>query len=147
MVKKYRVKLTIEEQEYLKEIIKKQEGSSEKIKRAQILLKTDESIKGWTDEKIAEAFYCTKKTVENVRTKYAKGGIEEALNRKKRETPPVAKKIDGEQEAKIIAIRLGEPPEGFSKWSLRLLKNRVIELGIIETVSIETIRTTLKKTE
>ncbi len=73
-------------------------------------------------------------------------GFEIALNGKKRETPPRQKVLDGEQEAKVIALRLGEPPKGFANWSLRLLAEQVVELGIVDSVSHETLRKTLKKT-
>ena len=100
----------------------------------------------WTDKKIAEAFSCRTKTVENIRQRLVTDGFEVVLNGKKRELPPRGKVLDGEQEAKVIALRLGEPPEGFANWSLRLLANQVVELGIAEAVSHETLRKTLKKT-
>ena len=73
-------------------------------------------------------------------------GFEQALERKRRESPPVPKLLDGEQEAHIIALRLGPPPKGYAHWSLRLLTRRVVELGVVESISRETIRRTLKKT-
>ena len=87
-----------------------------------------------------------RKTVENVRQRFVELGFDVALNGKKREKPPVAKLLDGEQEAKIIATRLGKPPEGFGKWTLRLLARKVVELEIVEAVSYQTVRRTLKKT-
>ena len=84
--------------------------------------------------------------MENIRQRLVTSGFEIALNGKKRETPPRKKVLDGEQEAKVIALRLGGPPEGFANWSLRLLADRVVELGIAESVSHETLRKTLKKT-
>ena len=100
----------------------------------------------WTDQRIAEAFSCRTKTVENIRQRCVQGGFEQALERKRRASPPVPKLLDGEQEAQVIALRLGPPPKGFANWSLRLLARRVVELAIVESISHETIRRTLKKT-
>jgi hypothetical protein len=100
----------------------------------------------WTDKTIAEAFSCRTKTVENIRQRLVTDGFEVVLDGKKRESPPRRKVLDGEQEAKVIALRLGEPPKGFANWSLRLLADQVVELGIAESVSHETLRKTLKKT-
>ena len=147
MAKKYVVRLTDEERAKLHGVVKKLQGSSQKVRRAQILLKADADGPGWTDKKIAEAFSCRTKTVENVRQRLVTEGFDVGLNGKKRETPPRPKRLDGEQEAKVIALRLGEPPKGFANWSLRLLASRVVELGIVDSVSHETVRQTLKKTE
>ena len=100
---------------------------------------------GWTDAKIAEALDCRKKTVENVRKRFEECGFEQALNGKTREKPPVEKLLDGEQEARVIVLRLGESPNGFGKWTLRLLRRKVVELEIAESVSYQTIRRNLKK--
>ena len=102
--------------------------------------------KCWTDAKISEAFCCRIQTVENLRKRLVTEGFEIALNGKPREKPPVAKKLDGKQEAKLIAMRLGKPPKGFANWSLRLLAERVVELGLTDSISHETVRKTLKKT-
>jgi hypothetical protein len=83
---------------------------------------------------------------ENIRQRLLSEGFDIALNGKKRESPPRKKSLDGEQEAKVIALRLSKPPEGFANWSLRLLANQVVELGIVDSVSHETLRRTLKKT-
>ena len=96
-------------------------------------------------ERIADAFSCRTKTVENIRQRCVLEGFERALERR-RESPPVPKLLDGEQEAHIIALRLGPPPKGYANWSLRLLARRVVELAIVESISRETIRRTLKKT-
>lgn len=147
MEKKYIVRLTDEERETLNRVIKKLQGSSQKVRRAQILLKADVEGPSWTDKKIAEAFSCRTKTVENIRQRLVLDGFDAALNGKKRETPPRPKRLDGKQEAQVIALRLGKPPKGFANWSLRLLADHVVELGIVESVSHETVRQTLKKTE
>lgn len=144
--KKYLVSLTDEERVELQGIVKKLRGTSQKVKRANILLKADESAgKGWTDAKIAEAFDCRTKTVENLRQRFVEQGFETALHGKQRAEPPVAKLLDGKQEAKIIAMRLGDPPAGYGKWTLRLLARKVVELEIADAVSYQTVRRTLKK--
>lgn len=146
MKKKYIVELTEDERSTLQEVVKKLKGTSQKVKRANILLKADGNGPGWTDARIAEAFDCRTKTVENVRQRFVELGFDVALNGKKRESPPTEKLLDGEQEAKIIALRLGTPPAGYGKWTLRLLARKVVELGIVDSVSYQTVRRTLKKT-
>jgi hypothetical protein len=116
------------------------------VKRAQILLKADVRGPNWTDARIAEAFSCRVQTVENLRKRLVTEGFEVALHGKPRETPPREKVLDGQAEAKVIAMRLGQPPKGFANWSLRLLAEQVVELGLVESISHETIRQTLKKT-
>ena len=146
MEKKYVVRLSDEERSVLKAVVKKLKGSSEKVRRAQVLLAADADGPNWTDQKISDAYSCRTKTVENIRQRLVTEGFDLALNGKKRESPPRKKRLDGEQEAKVIALRLGKPPEGFSNWSLRLLAEHVVELGIVDSVSHETLRKTLKKT-
>lgn len=146
MQKKYIVRLTDQERNELEQVIKKLKGTSQKVRRAQILLKADADGPNWTDQKIAEAFGCRTKTVENVRQRLVERGFEEALNGAKRATPPVEKLLDGNQEAQLIATRLGPPPAGYANWTLRLLARKVVELEIVDAVSYETVRRTLKKT-
>jgi len=146
MVKKYIVRLTDEERVTLRGVVKKLKGSSQKVRRAQILLKADAVGPGWTDDKIADAFDCRRQTVENLRKRFVLNGFDIALNGKKRSSPPRKKILDGEQEAKVIALRLGPAPEGFGNWSLRLLADKVVELEIVESIGRETLRQTLKKT-
>ena len=145
MQKKYVVRLTEEERETCRLTVKKLKGTSQKVRRAQILLKADADGPAWTDKQIAEAFSCRIKTVENIRQRFVQEGFESALERKKRQTPPTEKLLDGEQEAKIIATRLGPPPKGYANWTLRLLARKVVELEIVESISHETVRQTLKK--
>jgi hypothetical protein len=145
MQKKYIVRLTPAERSELELVVKKLNGTSQKVRRAQVLLKADADGPGWTDAKIAEAYGCRTKTVENIRERFATQGFTAALVGKKRETPPTPKILTGEQEAKIIALRLGAPPPGFASWSLRLLANHVVLLKIVESIGHETIRRTLKK--
>ena len=127
-------------------VVKKLSGSSQKVRRAHILLKADADGPNWTDKRIAEAFSCRTKTVENIRQRLVTEGFDVVLNGKKRDMPPRNNRLDGEQEAKVIALRLGPPPKGFANWSLRLLAEKVVELEIIESVCHETVRQTLKKT-
>jgi Homeodomain-like domain len=147
MQKKYLVRLTEEERAELTQVVKKLAGTSQKVRRAQILLKADADGPNWTDARIAEAFSCRTKTVENVRQRLCERGFREALDGAKRTEPPVLKKLDGVQEAEIIALRLGRPPAGYANWTLRLLARKVVELRIAPAVSPETIRRTLKKAE
>jgi len=145
MAKKYVVRLSEEERSLLQGIVKKLKGTSQKVRRANILLKADANGPNWPDTKIAEALSCRVKTVENVRRRLVTEGFEAVLNRKRRETPPTPKILDGQQEAKVIALRLGDPPAGFANWSLRLLADQVVALEIADSISYETVRRTLKK--
>ena len=146
MNKKYIVRLSDAEREVCENIVKKLKGSSQKLRRAQMLLKADADGPGWTDEKICQAFGCRVQTVENLRKRFVMEGFELALEGRKRETPPTAPILDGEAEAKVIALRLGRPPAGYGRWSLRLLAEQVVELEIVASISHETVRQTLKKT-
>ena len=147
MVKKYIIRLSEEERGLLRDIVMKLKGTSQKVRRANILLKADINGPNWTDAKIAEALSCRTRTVENVRQRLVNEGLDAVLNRKKRETPPRPKALDGKQEAEIIALRLGKPPVGFANWTLRLLTDQIVELEIADSISRETVRRTLKKTE
>jgi hypothetical protein len=146
MTKKFIVRLSEEERETLRSITKKLRGSSHKVRRANILLMADADGPNWADSQIAEAYRCRRQTVENVRKRLVTCGFEEALNGAVRQDPPRPKKLDGRQEAELIALRLGEPPKGYSNWSLRLLARQVVELAIVDSISHETVRGTLKKT-
>lgn len=146
MHKKYIVRLTDEERATLTEVVKKRKGSAQKVRRAQILLKADADGPAWTDAKIAEAIGCRTKTVENIRERLVTRGFEVTLNGKNREQPPRPKLLSGEQEAQIIATRLGPASKGFANGSLRLLAEKVVELEIVPAISHETVRQTLKKT-
>jgi hypothetical protein len=145
MVKKYMVRLSKEERSLLRDIVKKLKGTSQKVRRANILLKADVDGPNWSDAKIAEALSCRTQTIENVRRRLVTEGFDAVLNRKKRDTPPRAKILDGKQEAQVIALRLGKPPAGFANWTLRLLSDQIVKLEIAESISYETVRRTLKK--
>jgi transposase len=116
------------------------------VRRAPVLLIADVDGPSWTDSRIADAFGCRINTVEKIRQRLVTEGLAITLNGKPRETPPRQKLLDGEQEAKVIALRLSKPFKGFANWSLRLLAEKVVELSIVESVSYETVRQTLKKT-
>ena len=146
MNKKYIVRLTDEERASCEATVKSSKGKSEKLRRAMVLLKADIDGPGWNDEKISEAVGCRVRTAENVRQAFVLEGFEAALNRKKRAAAPTPKLLDGAAEAKLIAMRLGKPPAGFGHWTLRLLADQMVELEIVESISPETVRQTLKKT-
>jgi hypothetical protein len=146
MNKKFIVRLSDEERVVCHEIIKKLKGSSQKVRRAQILLKADADGPAWSDIRIAEAFDCRVQTIENVRKRLVVEGFEQALERKQRADPPTPCKLDGEAEAKLIAMRLGKPPAGYGHWTLQLLAEEMVALEIVDAISHETVRKVLKKT-
>lgn len=146
MNKKYIVRLSAEERATCHDVIDRLKGSSQKVRRAQILLKTDADGSAWTDERISDAFNCRIQTVENLRRRVVTDSFDLALHGKKRDKPPTAPKLDGEGEAKLIALRLGKPPKGFGRWTLQLLADQLIQLEVVESISPETVRKNLKKT-
>ena len=146
MNKKYIVRLTAKERRILCEVIKKLNGSSQKVRRAQMLLKADAAGPAWTDKRIAEAFDSRTRTVEKLRERFVTEGFEQTLHGQPREKPATEKILGGKQEAQVIAMRLGPPPKGYANWTLRLLARKVVELEIAESISYETVRRTLKKT-
>ena len=146
MNKKYIVRLTDDERAICEATVKNEKGESEKLRRALILLKADLNGPAWIDEKISEAVGCRIQTVENVRRAFVLEGFEGSLVRKKRTTPPTPKWLDGAAEAKLIALRLGKPPVGYGHGTLRLLADQLVELVIVDSISPETVRKTLKKT-
>ena len=146
MQKKYIVRLTDEERVTLAGVVKKFRGTSQKVRRAQVLLKADVDGPAWTDARIADAFGCRIKTVESIRQRLVDRGFKETLEGKTRLESATPKLLDGAQEAKVIATRLGPPPKGYANWTLRLLARKVVELGIVDSISYETARRTLKKT-
>jgi len=143
--KKYIVRLTDSERKICTEVIGKLKGTSQKVRRAQILLKADADGPAWADAQIADAFSCRTKTVENVRQRFVELGFDQTLDRKKSPHAGAKKLLDGNEEAKIIAMRLGSPPEGYGNWTLRLLARKAVELEVVERVSHETVRQALKK--
>ncbi len=146
MNKKYIVRLTDEERRTCTEIIKKLKGTSQKVRRAQILLKADADGPAWIDVRIAEAFNCRVQTIESLRKRFVTESFELALNGKKRQTPPTQPLLDGRGEAKLISMRLGKPPTGYGSWTLQLLADELVALEVVDSISHETVRQTLKKT-
>ena len=146
MNKKYIVRLSDEERQVCKDVIKKLKGTSQKVRRAQVLLKADADGPAWTDERIAEAFNCRVQTIESIRKRFVTESFENALDRKKRETPPTPPLLDGKGEAKLISRRLGKPPAGYGRWTLQLLADELVTLEVVDSISHETVRKTLKKT-
>ena len=145
---KYRVPLTGEEREFLQKLVHKGKTAGYRIRHAQIMLALDEIPvnEHWSDARIGEAYGVRQRAVGALGKRFVEEGFEAALERKKRETPPVIK-IDGEAEAKIIALTCSEPPEGRCRWTLQLVADKVMELGILESISDNGIRNLLKKTK
>ena len=142
----YIVRLSQEERQTLQDLVSTGTAAAYKIKHANILLNIDVNGQGWTDEEAATALSCHRNTVANLRERLVSEGLESALTRKTRKMPPRQRVIDGEAEAKIIALRCGEPPAGRARWTLRLLADRTVELEIGPAMSHETVRQVLKKT-
>ena len=145
-IKKYILRLTDEERKLCDETVDKLAGTSQKARRARILRQVDANGPGWTDRQVAEAFRCRIRTVENTRRRCVLEGFERALHGQPRSALTVSKLLDGEQEAQLIAVRLGPPPKGYGNWSLRLLAQQAVALGIAGSISHETVRQTLKET-
>lgn len=145
-MKKYIVQLTHEERNRLTEMISKGEAAVYKIRHANILLKADVKGTAWNDAQIAEAFSVHTNTVGNIRKNFVQQGLEAVITRKKQTRLSRERKFDGEAEARLIALSCSDPPEGHGRWTLRLLADKTIEMEIVDMVSHETIRKTLKKT-
>lgn len=146
MPKRYIVRLSEEEQQYLKDLVSTGKAAAYKIKHANLLLNIDVNGQGWTDEEAATAMSCHRNTVANLRQRLVEQGLEAALERKPTQTPPRQRVCDGEAEAKLIALRCGEAPAGQGRWTLRLLADKAVELAIVPGISHETVRRVLKKT-
>jgi transposase len=145
MVKKYVVKLTLEERADLEKLVKSGKSKAKKLTHARILLRADESEgNGWIDQDIAEALDVGVCTVERTRQAFVEESLEVALNGAKRPSRgPV--KVTGKVEAHLIALACSTPPEGYSYWTLKLLANGVVQAEIIDSISTETVRKVLKK--
>ena len=148
MNKTHIVKLTDEERTYLAEKISSGVESARSLRRAWVLLKADQGEHGpaWTDERISEAFEIAPNSVYQIRRRYHQRGLKGALVRKKPDRI-YERCLDGEAEAHLIALACSEAPEGHARWTLRLLRDEMVALEYVESVSHETIRTTLKKTK
>jgi Homeodomain-like domain len=145
MNKKYIVRLSAVERSPLTELIKRGKAAASKIRHAHILLQADVDGPAWTDEHIAESFSVSVPTVQGVRPRLVEQGLEAALTRKKQTRPSRAPLLDGEGEARLLALRCSEPPAGQARWTLRLLADQAVALDIVEAISHETVRQTLKK--
>src|ERR1700692_1477223 len=147
-VKKYVVRLSAEEREQLEALIRKGKGPARRLLKARILLKADVSDAGpgGSDSRIIEALDTSASMIYRVRKQLVEEGFEAVLSRKQRATPAVERIFDGEKEAKLIALACSKPPKGRARWTLRLLENKVVELGIVDRASDSTIHRTLKKT-
>ena len=146
-VKKYVVRLSGEERERLETLIRKGKSPARRVLKARILLKADvsEAGKGWSDNRIIEALEASPSMDYRVRKQLVEEGFEAVLSRKSRAMPAVARIFDGEKEAKLIALACSKPPKGRARWTLRLLENKVVELGIVDRASDSTIGRALKK--
>lgn len=145
MNKKYIVKLTKQERRILGEVVQKGKSPAYKIQHAHILLQADQRRRNLRDEDIAQSLGCHLNTVRNVRERFVKEGLEMAMERKKREMPPRLKILDGKKEAHLIALGCSKPPKGFARWTLQLLTDKLVSLEMVESISLETVRQTLKK--
>ena len=146
-MKRYIVELTSEERNELAQLVSKGKAAARKITHARVLLQADESKNGhgWTDNQISEAFGVHTNTIHDIRRRFVEDGLQAALVRKKQERPSRKRIVDGEVEARLIALRCGQPPQGKGRWNLRLLADRLVELEIVPDISHETVRQALKK--
>jgi transposase len=142
-MKKYKVTLTEEERKTLEHLISRGKGAARKLLHARILLKADESV-GWTDEAISEALEVSLSTIGRVRERFVEEGVEAALERKA-PNRVYQRRLDGAQEAHLVALVCSPPPEDRGRWTLKLLADKMVELEYVEYVSKETVRQTLKK--
>jgi hypothetical protein len=147
-VKRYVVRLSADEREQLEALIRKGKSPAQRLLKARILLKADVSGagEGWSDSRIIKALETSPSMVYRVRKQLVEEGFEAVLSRKQRAMPAVARIFDGEKEAKLIALACSKPPKGRVRWTLRLLENKVVELGIVDRASDSTIGRALKKT-
>ena len=146
MKKKNMVWLKRRARKKLEQLVRKGVAKATEIRRANILLKADANGPRWTDERISEAFGCSRQAVENVRRRYVERGVEGVLKRKQQDRPSREPILDGKGEARVLALACSKAPDGRNHWTLRMLANRVVELQIAHEISYETIRRTLKKT-
>jgi transposase len=147
MQKRYTVMLTEEQRSILRALLSSGQAPARTLTRARILLKADINQEGggWSDPAICEAVEVSRPTVERIRKRCAEEGWEAALHPRPRLTTP-APRLDGEQEAQLVALTCSAPPAGHTRWTLRLLASGLVERQIVDTISHETVRQTLKKT-
>lgn len=149
MQKHYIVTLTPEEREQLEIITTKGNNKARTIKHANMLLKADQGDNrpSWSDTEIATAFNAGRATIERLRKRFVEEGLESALKPIKESNNRAPRKLDGYQEAQLVTLACSKPPEGHCQWTLRLLADKLIELEVVDTISYETVRRTLKKTK
>jgi transposase len=147
MAKKYVVKLTVEERAELEGVVKRGKVIAWKWQRAEALLQCDQGPAGpaWSDQQIAKAYGFSARSLENWRKQAVEQGPLSLLERKSLR-PPREPKLDGEKQARLMALACSEPPAGHARWTLRLLAGRLVELDVVDAVSYETVRRALKKT-
>lgn len=147
MNKKYRVELAPQQRQQLETLIRSGNAPAQTQTHARILLKADCSEGGpaWTDDAIAAACDVSRPTIERVRRAFVTKGLDAALYRKKW-TGPSRRKLDGAQEAQLVAVTCGDPPDGYERWTLVLLADKLIELKVVDSITPETVRRVLKKT-
>ena len=148
-MKRYKVTLEADERQQLHDLIATGQAAARKLSHARILLKADAALGGpaWTDHQIADALDVNITTVERVRQRFVEQGFDAALDRKPRERPARPIKLDGRAEAQLIALACSAPPDGRASWTMQLLADKLVELQVVESISDETVRTTLKKTK
>jgi transposase len=147
-MKRYKVTLESDERQQLHDLIAAGKAAARKLTHARILLKADAADGGpaWPDHRIADALEVSTTTVERVRQRFVEQGLDAALDRKLRERPARQIKLDGRAEAQLIALACSVPPDGRAIWTMQLLADKLVELEVVESISDETVRTTLKKT-
>jgi transposase len=147
-MKKYIVTLTDDERQHLHNLVSAGKAAAQKLTHARILLKADAApgSPAWPDEQIAEALEVGRATVARVRQRLVEQGLDAALGRKPQDRPSRERKLDGAAEARLIALACAPPPAGRADWTLRLLADKLIELAVVDSVSHETVRQVLKKT-
>ena len=147
-IKKFVVKLSEAERNHLQGLINKGKSPAKRLLKARILLKTDAGAhgEGWSDGRVVEALDTNMSMVTRVRQQFVEEGLEAVLSRKERAAPAITPIFDGEKEARLVALACSTPPEGRVRWTLRLLEEKVVELGIVERASDNTIGRVLKKT-
>lgn len=147
-MEKYIVELTSQERKELSELVSRGKAAARRITRARVLLQSDASSDGpaWTDRQISEAFGIHTNTIHGIRQRFVEQGLQAALEHKKQDPASRKRVVDGELEAHLIALRCGDPPEGTNRWTLRLLADKLVELEVVPSISHETVRQTLKKT-
>lgn len=148
MAKKYLVTLTPEERERLTDLVSAGKRSALTITRARVLLKADQADGGpaWPDNRIAQALDCGLRTIERIRQRFVERGLDQALGRKPQDRPSRERKFDGAAEARLIALACSPPPDGRVRWTMKLLADKLVELEVFDSVSDETVRRVLKKT-